>query len=35
MDSNFPIDARKEGIWVLANAITTADSEVKLKLVTN
>ena len=35
LDSNLPVDARKEGIWVLANAITTAEPEVKLKMVTN
>ena len=33
LDSNLAIDARKEGLWVLCNAITLADSEVKYKLV--
>ena len=28
-----PVDARNEGLWVLCNAITTAEVEVKLRMV--
>ena len=33
LDSSIPVDARKEGLWVLCNAITKAEGEVKLKMV--
>ena len=33
LDSSAPVDARKEGLWVLCNAITIAEGEVKLKMV--
>jgi hypothetical protein len=34
-NSSYSIDSRKEGLWVLCNAITTAEPEIKLKLVNN
>lgn len=33
LNSNFPVDARKEGLWVLCNGITTAEPQVKYKMV--
>ena len=33
LDSSVQVDARKEGLWVLCNAITKAEGEVKLKMV--
>ena len=33
LDSTMPVDARKEGLWVLCNAITIAEIEVKLRMM--